>query len=124
MRLDWEKFDYKTANDALSRSFCLYVFHHPDDERPYYIGKAKYFGKNQPDGRRDNARYSGGYEHLVVGMLRGGFNLYVASIGKKAFKFATDYEQALIEQWNPIRDQDRRKYTIRSVETTMPWIRG
>ena len=51
MRLSWNKYDLASIDGALSQSFCLYVFHHPDDgDRPFYIGKAKYFGTKQPTG--------------------------------------------------------------------------
>jgi len=122
MKLKWKKYDHGTIDDALSESFCLYVFHHPkDDDLPYYIGKARFFGTNQPSGYKGSARYNGGYVHLLAGILRSGFNLYIAKIGEKDFVNVEGYEQGLISLWNPIRPQ-RRKAKIRlPVETIKPW---
>lgn len=61
MQLTWERYDHNSLDNALSKSFCLYVFHHPiDGDRPYYIGKAKYFGTNQSKGYEPAARYNEG----------------------------------------------------------------
>lgn len=123
MRLTWEHYDQNSLNEALSRSFCLYVFHNPvDGDRPYYIGKAKYLGTNQSKGYQTAARYNGGYVHLVAGMLRSGFSLYVASLGEENFKLAESYEQELIAQWNPIRPQKRKDHLRKPVISEKPWI--
>jgi hypothetical protein len=122
MKLNWQPFAAQNATDALSKSYCLYVFHHPDDgDRPFYIGKAKYFGPKQMDGYKGSARYNAGYQHLLMGLLRSGFALYIAEIGQDAFTHAEEYEQELIALWNPVRDQ-RVKAGRRRVETTKPWI--
>ena len=104
MKLSWKKFDLESLDAAASQSFCLYVFHHPQDgDRPFYIGKAKYFGTKQSSGYKASARYNSGYMHLVAGMLRSGFSLYIAHIGQKAFDEVESYEQELIGIWNPVR---------------------
>lgn len=124
MQLSWKKFDLSSLNTAASQSFCLYVFHHPQDgDRPFYIGKAKYFGTKQASGYKGSARYNSGYMHLVAGMLRSGFSLYIAQIGEKAFEQAESYEQELIAIWNPIRKQ-RVKDMRKPVKTTKPWNDG
>ena len=124
MRLTWTQFNLETVDAALSQSHCLYVFHHPDDgDRPFYIGKAKHFGTKQADGYKASARYNSGYLHLVVGMLRSGFSLYIAPIGEKAFGDAEAYEQELISLWNPVRTQ-RTKPKRLAVEATRPWNDG
>lgn len=121
MRLTWRKYEYQTLDSCLSESFCLYVFHHPNDgDRPFYIGKARHFGTKQASGYKGTARYNSGYLHLVAGMLRSGFSLYVASIGKRAFANVEKYEQELIARWNPIRPQ-RVKPARLSVQTAKPW---
>jgi hypothetical protein len=117
----WEKFDAESADRAASKSFCLYVFHHPDDRgRPFYIGKAKYFGPNQESGYTGAARYNAGYRHLLEGMLRSGFNLYIAEIGEAEFANAEAYEQSLIAAWNPVRKQRTNSRTL-AVNTQKPW---
>ena len=122
MRLSWERFDLSSIDYALSQSFCLYVFHHPDDgDRPFYIGKAKYFGTKQASGYKPSARYNSGYVHLLVGMLRSGFSLYIAPIGKAAFADAESYEQDLIAQWNPVRVQ-KTSVSRKVVKTEKPWV--
>ena len=48
MNLEWNKFTFENLENALSKRYCLYVFPHPDDnDRPFYIGKAKYFGQKK-----------------------------------------------------------------------------
>lgn len=122
MNLTWTRYDHDSLSEALSRSFCLYVFHHPDDgDRPYYIGKAKYFGTTQAKGYTGEARYNGGYVHLVAGMLRSGFSLYVASLGEQNFASAESYEQELIARWNPVRPQKRKEALRQAVTTKKPW---
>lgn len=121
MNISWKKFTYETIEDAQRQCFCLYVFHHPQDgDRPYYIGKAKYFGTKQAAGYTDSARYNSGYIHLIAGMLRSGFSLYIANIGQAYFQEAESFEQYLIEKWNPVRKQ-RIKSMRKSVVTTKPW---
>jgi hypothetical protein len=118
---NWEKFDADTFERAASKSFCLYVFHHPDDGgRPFYIGKAKYFGPRQESGYERGARYNAGYQHLLEGMLRSGFGLYIAEIGEAQFKNAEAYEQYLISAWNPVRKQ-RTSQLQMPISTTIPW---
>jgi hypothetical protein len=108
-------------DDALRHSHCLYVFHHPDDgDRPFYIGKARAFGTKQASGYAGSARYNSGYMHLLAGMLRSGFSLYVAPIGQADFPDAEAYEQELIALWNPIRKQ-KIKPLRKAVVTTKPW---
>ena len=125
MKLTWERFDHNSLDDALSRSFCLYVFHHPEDgDRPYYIGKAKYFGPNQDKGYTREARYNAGYVHLVAAMLRSGYSLYIASLGEEHFESAENYEQELIAQWNPVRPQKRKEHLRKLVFTEKPWKAG
>ena len=124
MRLTWTRFTLETVDAALSQSYCLYAFHHPDDgDRPFYIGKAKHFGTKQADGYKASARYNSGYLHLVVGMLRSGFSLYIAPIGETAFGDAESYEKELIALWNPVRTQ-RTKPIRLAVQTTRPWNDG
>jgi len=126
MPLTWKRYDHNSLDAALSRSFCLYIFHHPTDgDRPYYIGKAKYFGTKQSKGYTASARYNSGYVHLVAGMLRSGFSLYIASLGEQNFKLAESYEQELIAQWNPIRPQKRKAYLLQKpFITEKPWNAG
>lgn len=120
--LAWKKYTAEQLNAALSECFCLYVFHHPaDGDRPYYIGKAKYFGTHQSTGYKASARYNGGYTYLIEGMLRSGFSLYVATIGEKAFDKSEAFEQELIALWKPIR-QKRIKKNRSPVETVKPWL--
>jgi hypothetical protein len=122
MQITWERYDHNSLDDALSTSFCLYVFYHPvDGDRPYYIGKAKYFGTNQSTGYEAAARYNGGYVHLVAGMLRSGFSLYIARLGEQNFESAESYEQELIAQWNPVRPQKRKEHLRKPVATEKPW---
>ena len=84
MKLEWQKFTYTNLDDALSKKYCLYVFHHPDDgDQPFYIGKAKFFGPKQEDGYKGSARYNAGYHHLLYGLIRSGFTLYISEIGEK-----------------------------------------
>jgi hypothetical protein len=121
MKISWKKFDLKSLEKTAGQVYCLYVFHHrKDKDRPFYIGKAKFFGTKQASGYKASARYNSGYIHLVTGMLRSGFTLYIASIGKKAFKNAECYEQELIAKWNPIQKQ-RIKNIRKSVKTRKPW---
>jgi len=121
VRLAWKRYEYQTLDSCLAESFCLYVFHHPDDgDRPFYVGKARHFGTKQPSGYKATARYNSGYLHLIAGMLRAGFSLYVARIGEKAFADVEKYEQELIALWNPIRKQ-RIKASRLPVETKKPW---
>jgi hypothetical protein len=121
MKLIWQTFTVDNVDEALSKSHCLYVFYHPDDgDRPFYIGKAKYFGPNQTDEYRGSARYNAGYQHLLAGLLRGGFSVYIAEIGEQAFAQAEEYEQELIALWQPVRAQ-RVKTARREVETIKPW---
>jgi hypothetical protein len=90
-------FTYETLEDASSQCFCLYVFHHPNDgDRPYYISKAKCFGAKQACRYTGSARYNSGYMHLVTGMLRSGFYLYIAHIGEIASTHVEAYEQELV----------------------------
>ena len=108
-------------DDALSQSHCLYVFHHPQDgDQPFYIGKAKAFGTKQILGYTGSARYNSGYTHLLAGMLRGGFSLYIAQIGQTAFADAEGYEQELIAMWHPIRKQKTKAFR-KTVVTVQPW---
>jgi hypothetical protein len=119
MKLNWQRFDAQNVAEALLKRHCLYAFHHPDDgDRPFYIGKAKYFGPTK--GRTSSARYNAGYQHLIVGLLRAGFSLYIAEVGEAAFEHAEEYEQWLIERWRPVRKQ-RIKASRRSLQTTKPW---
>lgn len=121
MRLSWNRFDLSSLDLALARSFCLYVFHHPQDgDRPFYIGKARFFGTQQPDGYEAAARYNSGYVHLLAGLLRSGFSLYIAEIGEAAFADVEAFEQELIETWNPIRPQKRTSIR-KTVDTRKPW---
>ncbi|MGF6397257.1 hypothetical protein ABH905_000923 [Pseudomonas frederiksbergensis] len=121
MQLVWEKFTYDTLEDAKRQCFCLYVFHHPQDgDRPFYIGKAKSFGTSQSSGYTASARYNSGYMHLIAGMLRSDFSLYIAHIGEAAFKDVEAYEQELIYQWGSVRKQ-KIKPNRKSVTTVKPW---
>jgi len=98
------------------------VFHHPvDGDRPYYTGKAKHFGTNQSKGYEAAARYNSGYVHLIAGMLRSGFFLYIASLGEHNFEAAESYEQELMAQWNPVRPQKRKEHLRKPVITEKPW---
>src|SRR5512143_1827556 len=100
MKLNWQHFNDQNAIGALTKSYCLYVFHHPDDgDNPFYIGKAKFFGPKQADGYKASARYNAGYQHLLMGLLRAGFSVSIAEIGQAAFLHAEEYEQELIAQW-------------------------
>lgn len=122
MKLSWQKYTYESLDDALSQNYCLYMFHHPHDgDRPFYIGKAKYFGTKQDKGYTGAARYNSGYLHLVVGMLRSGFVLYVANIGESNFEDAECYEQELIHLWNPVMLQKRKPNIRKAVKTLKPW---
>lgn len=124
MKLEWKSFTKDNADEASSQSFCLYVFHHPaDGDRPFYIGKAKYFGPQQEDGYKRSARYNAGYQHLLTGLLRAGFTVYIAHIGEEAFAHAEKYEQELIALWNPVREQ-RIKVERWAVETVKPWVKS
>lgn len=123
MQLGWKQFGKDSIDQALAQSFCLYVFHHPDHgDRPFYIGKARYFGTNQRDGYRRSARYNGGYVHLLDGMLTSGFSLYILPIGESAFPDAEGFEQTLIEAWKPIRPQRTTK-ARKAIDLTKPWNR-
>ena len=122
MILNWQAFNEKNAKDCTSKAYCLYVFHHPSDgDHPFYIGKAKYFGPNQADGYKGSARYNAGYQHLLMGLLRSGFTVYIAEIGKEAFELAEEYEQELIARWAPIRKQKTKNKRL-DVTTIKPWI--
>ncbi len=122
MQLTWIRYDHDSLDNALSSSFCLYVFHHPiDGDRPYYIGKARFFGTKQDKGYKASARYNSGYVHLIAGMLRSGFSLYVASLGEQNFESAECYEQELIARWDPIRRQKRNASLCKPVITKKPW---
>ena len=124
MRLSWNRYDHASIDAALSQSCCLYILHHPDDgDRPFYIGKAKYFGTKQPTGYKASARYNSGYVHLVAGMLGSGFVLYIAPIGEEAFRDAESYEQELIARWDPVCAQ-RTKAGRKAVEIIKPWNDG
>lgn len=69
MHLSWNQFDLESLDQALRSSCCLYVFYHAQDgDRPFYIGKARFFGAQQRDGYTAAARYNGGYVHLVAGL--------------------------------------------------------
>jgi hypothetical protein len=121
MKLSWQRFTDQNAIQALSKCYCLYVFHHPDDgDSPFYIGKAKYFGPNQANGYVGSARYNAGYQHLLMGLLRAGFSIYIAEIGEAEFAYAEEYEQELIALWNPVRKQ-RVTVGRRALETDKPW---
>lgn len=121
MELHWQRFDVNTLKEAMGQCYCLYAFHHPaDGDRPFYIGKAKYFGTKQAEGYKASARYNGGYVHLIEGMLRQGFSLYVACIGERAFAHAEAYEQELIARWQPVRVQ-RKKKVRKRLFTVVPW---
>ena len=121
MQLAWEKFTYNSIDDAIRHSHCLYVFHHPQDgDRPFYIGKARAFGTKQASGYTGSARYNSGYMHLLAGMLRSGFSLYIAPIGQADFVDAESFEQELIALWNPIRKQ-KIKRIRKAVVTAKPW---
>ena len=121
MNLSWHRYTFGSVDEALSNSYCLYVFHHPQDgDRPFYIGKAKYFGTKQASGYVGSARYNSGYQHLLAGMLRSGFSLYIAPIGEAAFQDVEGYEQELIALWEPIRKQ-KIKNVRRQVVTAKPW---
>lgn len=121
MNLSWKRFTSENLNEALSESFCLYVYHHPSDgDRPFYIGKAKYFGTKQPDGYKASARYNSGYVYMIEGLLRSGYTLYIARLGRAAFEKAAHYEQELIARWNPIRQQRLSRQRL-AIETVKPW---
>lgn len=121
LTLTWEKFTHENLDAALGHSYCLYAFHHPlDGDRPFYIGKAKLFGTKQASGYSRSARYNSGYVHLIAGMLRSGYSLYIAPIGESAFVDVEAYEQELISRWNPIRKQ-RIKLSRKTVVTDTPW---
>lgn len=121
LTLHWESFTDRTLSEALAKRYCLYVLHHRrDGNRPYYIGKAKFFGPSQPDGYRSAARYNGGYQHLLSGLLRSGFTLYIAEIGNAAYARAGQYEQCLIDQWNPVQNRRRHSHRL-AVNGERPW---
>lgn len=121
MKASWEKYDLDSLDEAKKCNHCLYVFYHPKDEgRPFYIGKAKYFGTDQEEGYKGSARYNSGYINLIAGMLREGFILYIAMIGEEEFSNVELYEAELIDKWNPIRNQKRSPNRL-PVNTEMPW---
>ena len=121
-KIYWTAYTLETLEDALSANHCLYVLHSPDDgDRPHYIGKAKFFGTKQADGYKASARYNSGYVHLLAGMLRGGYTLYIAQLGTKYYEKAEGYEQELIHKWNPIRTQMLKPRIRRRVTLTKPW---
>jgi len=99
LELSWHCYLEADLDAALSQCFCLYVLYHPrDGERPYYIGMAKYFGTKQPDGYKASARYNSGYIHLLSGLLREGYRLYIAPIGEQEYGRGEPYEQELIHR--------------------------
>ena len=121
-KLKWKAYGIDKLDEALAENYCLYVLHNPQDgERPHYIGKAKFFGTKQKEGYKASARYNSGYTHLLAGMLRAGYTLYIASIGEKFYKNAECYEQELIHQWNPIREQRRNQNVRKKVQLGKPW---
>jgi len=121
MQLEWERFTFDSMNLALGHSYCLYVFHHPQDgDQPFYIGKAKYFCTKQSSGYMRSARYNTGYIQLLAGMLRSGFSLYIAPLSEVAFADAEGYEQELIALWNPVRKQKIKPFR-KAVQTDRPW---
>jgi hypothetical protein len=120
-KLNWQAFSLSTINEALAKRCCLYALHHRRDRnRPYYIGKAKHLGPRNGGEYIASARYNGGYKHLLTGLLRSGFVLYVAELGAQAFRHAVKYEQALIEGWDPICGQRRTKGHL-PVDLSRPW---
>lgn len=120
--LRWVRYQLSNFEEALGASYCIYVWHHPDDgDRPRYIGKAKFFGKKQNSGYASNARYNAGYEYLIELALLGGADLYIANLGEDDFAFAESIEQALIEQWRPLRKQKRKPVPVFPFSTTKPW---
>lgn len=122
MKICWKAYTSNDLDRALSECFCLYAYHHPSDgDRPFYIGKAKYFGTKQSDGYKASARYNSGYSYLIEGMLRAGYTLYIAPIGQDAFANVEAYEQDLIAQWQPIRKQRIKPYRL-PVSTQKPWM--
>jgi hypothetical protein len=122
LTLDWVRYRLADLQSALSASNCLYVWHHPDDDdRPQYIGKAKFFGTRQSTGYRSSARYNSGYEYLLELALRGGTNLYIAKLSPENFTNAESFEQALIEKWQPLRKQKRKATPEVQFSTVKPW---
>ena len=120
--LVWKSYSADNMDEALSCNYCVYVLHNPlDNDRPHYIGKAKYFGTKQSDGYKGSARYNSGYTHLLAGMLRAGYTLYIAEIGETDYTNAEAYEQELIHIWNPIRDQKRKPKIRMKVQQEKPW---
>jgi len=47
--------------------------------------------------------------------------LYIAPLGDKNFANAENYEQELIDLWNPIRPQKKKKFTKQLVAPEKPW---
>lgn len=124
MNLEWTRYDLASLEDALGQSYCLYAFHHPaDGDHPFYIGKAKFFGTRQPTGYKASARYNSGYTHLIKGMLRSGYSLYIAHIGEDAYKHAEAYEQELISRWSPVQTQKTKPFRA-IVTSAIPWQQG
>ena len=122
MEPNWKKYTEDNWISSLSESYCLYVFYHKKDSgRPWYIGKAKYFGTKQDCGYKANARYNSGYRHLVAGMLHAGFELYIANIGKEDYRNLEGYEQELIHEWNPISHQKRVGAVRKAINHKKPW---
>lgn len=120
--LRWVRYQLADLESALGASNCLYVWHHPDDgDRPQYIGKAKFFGVRQSSGYKGSARYNSGYQYLLELALRGGTNLYIAELSEENFDEAESFEQALIEEWRPLRKQRRKVTSSVNFSTVKPW---
>ena len=114
--LRWERIqDYAATRDIYN---CLYVLHSQNpvfEERPFYIGKAKRLGGVS------KSRYNPGYGYLIDGLLLSGFNLYIARLSPTQFEKAEHYEEYLIQQWDPIRNKRRGRFSPLAVETSRPW---
>lgn len=124
LALSWKAYTEESLSEAFAANYCLYVLHHPGDgDTPYYVGKAKYFGPNQPEKYVGSARYNGGYSHLLSGLLRSNFTLYIAHIGLEEFQNAERYEQSLIAAWKPIRNK-RLSNDRKPVCIDRPWRAG
>jgi hypothetical protein len=122
-KLNWKLYTTDNFEEALAKNNCLYVIYNTEDnDRPYYIGKAKYFGAKQAEGYRRSARYNSGYTHLLTALLRANYKLYIASLGKGYYEKAESYEQELIHEWNPIREQRRKPNIRKRVQLVKPWV--
>ncbi len=109
----WKR--YKTYDAAAPCAKCLYVFWHPDDpERPFYVGKAKRFGGT-------GARYNQGYSYLVKGLLKYGYQLYIACLTDAQFQDVEGYELMLIKAWKPRHNSRLRRTTPLPIDTAHPW---